>query len=159
MSELRTELEYGLLDVVKKAVEGGAKNFDDLDAEASQLILYGSIGLADEIAAIPNFDAEDMPRQVRKYTMTFRDELTGKVEECNFCHAVPEPYNMLRDGIIEDCPVCHRHTFAFSPQKMAEWLMRNYRFAHILEMDTLHVYDDARGVWVKYAEEMIKGEL
>ena len=150
MSELRTELEYGLLDVVKKAVEGGAKNFDDLDAEVREIILHGSIELADAVASIQGFNANEAQKTVHKYWL---------LVQCSYCNA-QHAYN-LRNGIKMVCPSCKRRTdsFSFNHARMATWISKNYKFANGIETDTLYVYNEETGTYEQHAEAVIQHEL
>lgn len=160
MRELKSEIEYSLLDMVQKAangedteintVNGKATRFSHLNDEAQRLILHGSAALVDEIAAIPGFDSHEAQQIVRKYWREARCGNCGS--DCS--------YNML-DGIKTECRQCHKRTkeLAFDHPQMAAWLMQNYHFLNGIESDTLYIYNEDTGTYESHAEAVIQQEL
>ena len=156
---INDELAGKETDIKSKGVDK-LKKFSDLCEGAQRIVMTGSLELADAIANIQGFDAEDAPEQVRHYTSALRGDngMLEDAERCSFCDAVQQPYNMRKEGIVEKCDSCKRNTFTFNPPRMAKWIMRNYRFIYILEMEELYAYT-IEGIWGKYAEGLIKGDL
>ena len=146
------ETEMGILGAIEKEMQKGTRNYQSLPPEFKHEIEhFASPHLTDAIAErLPDFDFTVAARYLKKHWIRL---------QCGFCQIWTE-VNMT-EGIPLACSSCKRRTkeFRWDAGKMATWLMDNYKFAYLMDIETLEVYDEERGVWIEYAEELIRKEL
>ena len=146
------ETELGILNAIEKAVQSGTKDYPSLPPELKHDIEhFGTPRLCEAVAEkLPGFNFTMAARYFKKHWIRL---------QCGFCQTWTEVN--ITEGIPHACSACKRRTkeFSWHAGKMATWLMDNYRFAYLMDIETLEVYDDERGVWIEYAEELIKKEL